>query len=224
VIKHINKEVIIGEKLRNTQKWQYPIEALREIILNMIVHRDYRSSADSIVKVFDHKIEFFNPGRLPENITVEDLLSNNYKSTPRNKLIADFCKTIGLIEKYGSGIRRILFYCQADGLASPLFQNISDGFSVTIYDKEYSQTTTHDLENATVNVIEKKVSNPNPQRHNQLLESLKANAVLTIPELARLSGVAQRTIARDLEILKNAGFLKRIGPDKGGRWEVQSPK
>ncbi|NCO56323.1 MAG: AAA family ATPase, partial [Bacteroidetes bacterium] len=82
VKKHINKEVIITGAARNIQKWQYPIEAIREIVLNMIVHRDYRSSSDSIVKVFDNKIEFYNPGRLPENITVEDLLSNNYKSTP----------------------------------------------------------------------------------------------------------------------------------------------
>jgi len=76
----------------------------------MVIHRDYRSASDSIVKVFENRIEFYNPGRLPESISVEDLLSNNYKSTPRNKLIADFCKSIGLVEKYGSGIRRIVEY------------------------------------------------------------------------------------------------------------------
>src|SRR5690606_14329331 len=81
--KHINKEVIITGKAQNTQKWQYPMEAIREIVANMIVHRDYRSSSDSIVKILDNKIEFYNPGRLPDSITVEDLLSNNYKSTPR---------------------------------------------------------------------------------------------------------------------------------------------
>ena len=111
VKKHVNKEVIITDKPRHTQKWQYPLEAIREIIMNMIVHRDYRSSSDSIVKIFNNKIEFYNPGRLPDNITVEDLLSNNYKSTPRNKLIADFFRNLGLIEKYGSGIRRVIRYC-----------------------------------------------------------------------------------------------------------------
>jgi ATP-dependent DNA helicase RecG len=89
---------------------QYPLEAIREIVMNMIVHRDYRSASDSIVKIFNDKIEFYNPGRLPDNISVEDLLSNNYKSSPRNKLIADFFKNLGLIEKYGSGIRRIIRY------------------------------------------------------------------------------------------------------------------
>ena len=103
----------------------------------MIIHRDYRASSDSIVKIFNHKIEFYNPGRLPENITVEDLLSNNYRSLPRNKLIADFCKSLGLIEKYGSGIRRILHALKKEGLPMPKFQNIADGFMVTIYDAEY---------------------------------------------------------------------------------------
>ena len=138
VRKHINQEVIITGEAKNVQRWQYPLDVLREIILNMIIHRDYRASSDSIVKIFNHKIEFYNPGRLPENITVEDLLSNNYRSLPRNKLIADFCKSLGLIEKYGSGIRRILHALKKEGLPMPKFQNIADGFMVTIYDAEYA--------------------------------------------------------------------------------------
>lgn len=137
VRKHINQEVVITGEAKNIPRWQYPLDAVREIVLNMIIHRDYRASSDSIVKIFNHKIEFYNPGRLPETITVEDLLSNNYKSSPRNKLIADFCKSLGLIEKYGSGIRRILHALQQNGLPAPKFQNIADGFMVTIYDAEY---------------------------------------------------------------------------------------
>jgi len=71
-------------------------------------HWYYSVSSDSLVKVFDDKIEFYNPGRLPDNITVEDLLTFSNKSVPRNKLIADFFKELGIIEKYGSGIKRIV--------------------------------------------------------------------------------------------------------------------
>jgi ATP-dependent DNA helicase RecG len=67
-------------------------------------------------------------------ITVQDLLSNNYKSLPRNKLIADVFKDLGLIEKYGSGIKRILEHFKAAGLPAPQFLNISDGFLVTVTD------------------------------------------------------------------------------------------
>ena len=68
-------------------------------------------------------------------ILQDDLLVNNYKSTPRNKLIADFFKNLGLIEKYGSGIRRIIDSFVAEKMPFPEFRNISDGFMVTVYSK-----------------------------------------------------------------------------------------
>ena len=209
VKKHINKEVIITGAARNIQKWQYPIEAIREIVLNMIVHRDYRSSSDSIVKVFDNKIEFYNPGRLPENITVEDLLSNNYKSTPRNKLIADFFKSLGLIEKYGSGIKRIVDYFIADNLPSPEFKNISDGFLVTVYSGKYFSSS----ENVTENVTENRI--------NILIKLITDNPKITTTELSEKLNVTRMTIHRDLDDLKAIERIKRIGPDKGGYWEIK---
>jgi ATP-dependent DNA helicase RecG len=64
VKKHMNLALIITGEIQNTQKWQYPLEAIREIVLNMIIHRDYKANADSVVKIFDDKIEFYNPGKL----------------------------------------------------------------------------------------------------------------------------------------------------------------
>ena len=200
VKKHINKEVIITGDAKNIQRWQYPIEAIREIVMNMIVHRDYRSSSDSIVKVFNDKIEFYNPGRLPENISINDLLTNNYKSTPRNKLVADFFKTLGLIEKYGSGIRRIIDYCASEGLITPEFKNISDGFMVTVF----AQKTEKGSEKGSEKIIT--LINKNPS--------------ITIKKIAELLGVSTRAIEKQLATLKEKGLIKRSGPDKGGHWIV----
>ncbi|GHV45442.1 ATP-dependent DNA helicase [Bacteroidia bacterium] len=141
VQKHANKRMIFTGAARRIEKWQYPMEAIREIVINMIIHRDYRSSADSIVKIFDNKIEFYNPGKLPEEITIEDLLSGNYKSNPRNKLIADVCKDMRIIEKYGSGIGRIRDYFKNEGLPEPKFELISDGFQVTAFGDEFFNQT-----------------------------------------------------------------------------------
>ncbi|MCC5931160.1 MAG: putative DNA binding domain-containing protein [Cyclobacteriaceae bacterium] len=209
--KHINKEVIITGDAQNTQKWQYPLEAIREIVTNMIVHRDYRSSSDSIVKIFNDKIEFYNPGRLPDSITVEDLLSNNYKSTPRNKLIADFCKSLGLIEKYGSGIKRIIEYCIADQHTIPEFKNISDGFLVTVFaknsDKVTDKVTDHDTDHDT-------------DRLKEVLDAIKKNNRITVAQIAASNGVSKSTVLRDLHKLKAQKKIKRIGKEKNGYWEV----
>ena len=208
VKKHINKEIIITGQPQNIQKWQYPLEAIREITLNMIIHRDYRSSSDSIIKIFNNKIEFYNPGRLPDSITVDDLFTNNYRSTPRNKLIADFCKSLGLIEKYGSGIRRIVDYFKSENLPIPEFRNISDGFMVTIFGKEVNDDTD-------------KVTDKVTDNQKLIIKNIIQNNQISSNELALKLGISARKIKENMRKLKDIGILKRIGPAKGGHWEIR---
>ena len=102
----------------------------------MIVHRDYRESSASIIKIFDDRIEFYNPGKLYGGITINDLLTGSYTSKSRNKLIAKIFKEAGLIERYGSGIMRIRHICKKIGIVEPVFQEISNGFMVTLYNEK----------------------------------------------------------------------------------------
>jgi ATP-dependent DNA helicase RecG len=228
VKKHINLEVIITGEPQNTQRWQYPLEAVREIVINMVLHRDYHSSSDSIVKVFDDKIEFYNPGRLPQNITVEDLLSGHYRSTPRNKLMADFFKEIGLIEKYGSGIRRIMDHCRDAGLPQPSFTNISDGFMVTIYSRNAESKTESRLNGLYGN--KEQISEPfTPYRSERssekssekILRVLRENPQVTIASLSETIGITTRAVEKQLSRMKAEGKIRREGPDKGGHWRVK---
>ncbi|ANH80723.1 hypothetical protein A8C56_06800 [Niabella ginsenosidivorans] len=131
--KHINKSYIIAGDPRREERWQYPMDALREIVINMIVHRDYMDPGDSSVKIYDDFIEFFNPGRLPDNITVEQLLSGDYSSWARNKKIAATFKEAQLMEKYGSGIKKIKDGFVSYGLKTPVFENFQHGFRVIAY-------------------------------------------------------------------------------------------
>jgi ATP-dependent DNA helicase RecG len=85
VRKHINKSYIISGDPQREERWQYPIPAIREIVINMIVHRDYTHYGDSSVKIFNDHIEFFNPGRLPGDISIANLLSGQYISQARKK-------------------------------------------------------------------------------------------------------------------------------------------
>ena len=71
--KHINKAYIITGRPQREERWDYPLDALREIVVNAIVHHNYSSSSDSVVKIYDNQIEFFNPGRLPEELSIEKL-------------------------------------------------------------------------------------------------------------------------------------------------------
>jgi len=96
-----------GNGLKRKERWQYPIPALREILLNAIVHRDYSHPNDVIIKIFDKYIEFVNPGKLMGDLTIEAIKTDNYQARHRNKLLAEAFYLTGDIEKYGTGFRRI---------------------------------------------------------------------------------------------------------------------
>jgi len=209
--KHLMVEYIFNGEPQRTEKFDYPVDAIREIIVNMIVHRDYRESSGSVIKMFDDRIEFFNPGRLTSGITVQDLLSGNYVSQCRNKLIARAFKEAGLTERYGSGINRILNICKNHGIVPPVFEEIFNGFRVILYKKKANVT-----EDVTVNVTE----DVTVKRVEALLEIIRKNPSVTVNEMARRMKVNRRTILRDLERLKLEGKISRTGSDKYGYWDL----
>ena len=205
VKKHINVALIITGNAQNIRKWQYPLEAIREIVLNMIIHRDYRADSDSVVKIFDDKIEFYNPGRLPEAISVADLLNNNYKSTPRNKSIAEFFKNLGWIEKYGSGIGRIMNYFAEEHLPVPEFKAIGEGFQVTVF----AGKTDGGLNGGLNGEIEK------------IYLIIKANPGIQIKDIIQLiEGPSTRTIERHIAKLIELQRIERRGSRKTGGYFV----
>ena len=199
--KHLNKNYIISGEAQRTERWDYPMDALREIVINMIVHRDYTCASESSVKIFDNRIEFYNPGKLSGGLSVQQLISSNYTSSIRNKQIATIFKDAGLIERYGSGIKRVLESFALYGLQPPLFEELQEGFRVTVYmttQKTTQKTTTKD----------------------KMLELLHADPNMTRADLALQLSKSENTIKEHLATLKSAGRLKRVGSDKGGYWMV----
>jgi ATP-dependent DNA helicase RecG len=176
--KHIQHIIQQGENEQVEFKSSFSDEviislvAIREIVLNMIIHRDYRANADSVVKIFDDEIEFYNPGKLPDEISAEDLVRNNYKSTPRNKSIAEFFKNIGWIEKYGSG--RIINYFKEANLPLPAFENHSGGFLVTVF--------APDNKRLSENVTENKNNDPVNDRLSEIKKLITINKVMIFSE------------------------------------------
>ena len=183
------------------------MDALREIVINMIVHRDYTSSSEAIIKIFDDHIEFYNPGKLSGGLSVKQLLAGNYTSSIRNKQMATLFKEAGLIERYGSGIKRILESFAKHDLNPPLFEELQEGFRVIV-----NKTT----QNTTQNTTQKTTT------REQVLELLQTNPNMTRSELALQLSKNENTIKEHLAKLKSEGRLKRIGSDRSGSWMVVS--
>ena len=131
----------ISGKAKREEVWEYPLDAIREVVTNAVCHRDYSSPAQIQIKIFEDRLVIWNPGGLPFGMSIERLVDPNHNSIPRNKLIAMIFYDTGLIENYGSGIQRIFDKCHELGFPEPVFKELDGGFQVTlhkdIYNDEY---------------------------------------------------------------------------------------
>jgi ATP-dependent DNA helicase RecG len=148
-------------------------------------------------------------------------LSNNYTSQARNKLIAKAFKEVGLIERYGSGIRRILNICEEYGIIQPKIEEVFNGFRILLYKEKLIHTDVTDnvVEKVIEKVIEKVVDKlSNNQKHILLLMS--QNQYISSRELALKVGISQRKIQENIRKLIKMMILTRVGAAKGGYWEI----
>ena len=128
--KHLTQESII-EGVRREDRWSVPLVAIREALMNAIVHADYAQQGAPIrLALFDDRIEIENPGLLPFGLTIEDIMQGVSKL--RNRVIGRVFHELHLIEQWGSGIQRMTSACQAAGLDVPKLEEIGMHFRVTI--------------------------------------------------------------------------------------------
>lgn len=130
VQKHSLRGAEIGP-VRRTERWGLPPVAVREAVINAVVHTDYaQRGAPLRLSIFDDRLEVENPGLLPFGLTVEDLPRGVSKL--RNRVIGRVFHTLGLVEQWGSGIQRMRAACRDAGLAAPVFEELATRFRVTL--------------------------------------------------------------------------------------------
>ena len=203
IIKNIRVRYEI-KSIRRKEIWDYPIEALREAVLNAICHRDYTSGSNTIIRIFDDHIHFWNSGELLGNLTVEELLKNKHKSVVRNKLIAQYFYDIGEIEQYGSGIQRMMDACKKAGLPLPEIGESQEGFEVTFRKgKEYVEeeklfSASGDETGLTL-------------RQERVIEYIEKHERITNSQFQEIFKVSKSTATRELSDLIERGYLRKLG-------------
>ncbi|HTN05887.1 winged helix-turn-helix transcriptional regulator [Agriterribacter sp.] len=146
-------------------------------------------------------------------MTLEDLKRDNYRAYARNKLIAEAFYLTGDIEKYGSGFLRIREEIATYPTMNLIVAEIPNGLHVAL---SYTrQKTGTNILNVSENVSEK--LSPNQQR---IINAMKDNKKITYTELSKLIGIAPTNVARNIKKLMESKKITRVGPAKGGHWEV----
>jgi predicted HTH transcriptional regulator len=118
--RNIQKRMVLNGAKRK-EEYEYPLIALRELVVNAVCHRDYsRSSAKTRIAIYDDRIEFINPGNLMAGISIESL--GQGVSEIRNPVIAKILKDWGYIEEWGRGISKVIDACREHSLPPPIFR------------------------------------------------------------------------------------------------------
>lgn len=203
----INKRYIItGESFQRKEVWDYPMEAIREAILNAIVHRNYHiANAEIQIKVYDDFIWFYSPGKLPEEITI-DQLKKPHSSIRRNPLIAEAFFRAGYIEQFGSGTLRMTKQLLETGNPEPTFTEEGNGFVVR-FDKALSPV---DFDPSELN-----------DRQLKAVKMAEFEEIQASDLQKEFSQIARKTITRDLTELVEKKILNKTGKGKGTRYRLR---
>jgi len=195
--KNTNVRFVITGKPTRDEIWDYPLDALREAVVNAICHRDYADNSDIQLKIHDDRFTIWNPGGLLLGMTIEELYNPNHSSKLRNKLIAQIFYDIELIERYGSGIQRIIDACKNAGLPPPVFEEKFGGFLVIfnkdIYTEEY-------LKGLGLN-----------ERQIKAVLYAKEKGRITNKEYQELTGIKERLATMELNDLVSKGIVDKHG-------------
>lgn len=213
------KAYISYEGVQRIDRFLFPRVAIREVLHNALVHRDYSTGIPIQIRVYEDRIRFYNSGHLPDGWTVKELLQA-HMSEPYNPLIANAFFRTGDIEAWGRGIDTIRVACRKNETDFPTFE-----FMPTSVMVEFTGTVPKPAE-ASGKRRESVGKEGGDRREGvgetarKILAALVANSSMTIPELSRQFGVTERSIQRNIQKLQDSGLLRRVGGRKGGHWEV----
>lgn len=176
--------------------------ALREAVVNAIVHNDYSHEYAAKFELYEDRLEISSNGGLPERFTKEDFLGGF--SAPKNKELMRVFKDVGLVEQLGTGIRRILKTYTPD-----IYEFYPNFIRVTFKFKDRIQNVNPFSTSSVINTIQKNI-----------IEVVTKEPRTTQEAIASKLNVSKRTIIRHMNILENLKLIKRVGDNRTGHWEI----
>jgi len=213
VLRNIRLGAVIDGLVRR-ESYELPVAAIREMIINAHCHRSYTEESCVQVAVYDDRLEVTSPGGLYNGLTYEAIM--NGRSSIRNRAIANVFSQMGLVESWGTGIKRIIAVAKEYGLRDPEFIEFDVMFRVNL-DRNISPN--HVGEN--VGNVGENVGEPKDIQ-DSIIAAIVSDNKISAKALAEQFNVTERTIERNIKALRESGRLIRHGAAHGGYWEVVS--
>ena len=210
---------------------EYPERAVEEGLVNALIHRNYLELGSEVhIDMYDDRLEIYSPGGLMDGGSIKDMDVMNMASRRRNPVLADIFSRLKYMERRGSGFRKIvLAYKGHDGYKEgmdPTFTTPWDSFVLTLpkfnivgvegidFNEEDDTETTNNLGGQTGG----QTSSDKPI--DTILQLIKENPAITRKAIAETIAMSPSAIQKHINRLKEEGFIRRVGGDFGGHWEV----
>ena len=191
---------------RDTPQWDKL--AIREAVINAVVHNNYSYGAPAKVELFADHLEITSIGRIPEGMSQEDFFSG--MSMPRNKELMRVFRDMEMVEALGSGMMRIL---RTYGRENFTFGDNYIRLSIPYYTDATVNANIGVAENVAVGLTERQILIV-----DMIHKGVSENVAVNTKYLSESLKVSRKTIQRDLSVLQDRGLIKWVGPDKGGHW------
>ena len=192
---------------------EYPDEALREAVVNAVIHRNYMG-AHTQIRIDPDSLNLWNEGGLPPEISVSDL-KKWHLSKPRNEFLADVFFKAGMIEAWGRGTTKIVDECKKAGLPEPEFREEFGGLSVHFRKADKVQAGAllgERLGNGLGNGL--------GETEKKILTLIAGDRTISISAMAEKLGISTTAIEKHLKRLKIKGTIERMGSARGGSWRI----
>jgi len=210
ILNHINLRAEI-KGLYRTDTYEIPIVALREALINALIHRDYINQGRDIkVGIYDDIVNIVSCGSYPNSISQADI--ENGRSDARNRVIANVFKELGLIEQWGSGIARIKSSCLEVGLKEPEIREINDFVDVEFYRPNSAELMPNNKETVgkPSDTVGKPSDNLMPQEE-KIIQYLDNHERVVSKEVEKLLGIKESRTREFLKSMVDRGLIERVG-------------
>jgi ATP-dependent DNA helicase RecG len=196
---------------------EYPVAALREMLLNALVHKKYMGAAIQI-RVFDDRLSLWNEGKLPNGMTVESLKVEHNSKSP-NPIMADACFKAGYIDTWGRGTLKIYKACEEVGLPEPQIIEKDGGIEVTLFKAVFNKDVSEEIRN-DFGTISEEIRDNFGTKVETTFKIISEHPDYSAEKIAKEMGVTSRTIENHQSKLKDGGYIERVGDNIGGYWKI----
>ena len=221
---YVLEKINMGMQIKGIYRqdvYELPINSVRELIANAVAHRNYLEPGNIQVAIFDDRLEVTSPGMLLNTVSIKKMIEGY--SRLRNPAIANAFAYMKIIEKWGTGIPRILRECKEYGLKKPELIDFDGDFRVNMYRREEKSKTTQTTTQTTTQITTQTTTQTTiklTKNDHEILQVIQNNPALSQKEIAMELGWTVDRVKYYLNKMKKQEAIRRIGSSHKGYWEL----